>query len=177
MSTLHQSALQLYEGQTWPSMSGMKPCSLDIRDNILRAYDEHRGLPRALAALFGVSRAFGEKLAQRRRSTSQIAPRPPAGGRKPSCDPGALAVVRQVLPEHTDATLAERCARLGPRRGLWVSASTMSSLLTRLGLPRQTRNSTLPNGIRHGSSRHGHTTGSSSRRSTGGACKSSRNLG
>jgi transposase len=150
-------------------MGSMKPYSLDLREKILRAYDEHRGSQRALAALFGVSRAFVEKLVQRRRRTGQLAPRPHAGGRKPSCDPAALAVVRQVLQEQADATLAELCERLGHRRGLRVSVSTLSRLLTRLGLPRKKSRSTPPNGTPRGSSRRGHTTGRSSRRSTRGA--------
>jgi transposase len=134
-------------------MSAMKPYSLDLREKILRAYDAHRGSQRALAALFGVSRAFIEKLIQRRRSTGQIAPRPHAGGRKPSDDHEALAVARQGLQEHTDATLAELCERLGQRRGLWVSVSTMSRLLTRLGLPRKKSRSTPRSVTRRGSSR------------------------
>ena len=150
-------------------MIAMKPYSLDLREKLLHAYDEHRGSQRALAALFGVSRAFVEKLIQRRRHTGQIAPRPHAGGRKPRCDQAALAVVRQGLQEQTDATLAELCERLGQRRGLWVSVSTMSRLLTRLGLPRKKSRSMPLNGTRRGSSRHGHTTGRSSRRSMYGA--------
>jgi transposase len=144
----------------------MKPYSLDLREQLLRAYDEHRGSQRALAALFGVSRAFVEKRVQRRRTTGTIAPRPHAGGRKPRCDHAALAVVRQVLQEQTDETLAELCERLGQRRGLWVGVSTMSRLRTRLGLPHNKSRSTPPNGTRRGSSRHGHTTGRPSRRST-----------
>jgi transposase len=147
----------------------MKPYSLDLHEKILRAYDEHRGSQRALAALFGVSRAFVEKLVQRRRSTGQIAPGPHAGGRKPSCDHAALAVVRRALQEQTDATLAELCERLGQRRGLWVSVSTMSRLLTRLGLPRKKSRSTPRRGTRREPSRRGHTTGRSSRRSRRGA--------
>jgi transposase len=158
-------------------MSDMNPSSLDLREKILRAYDEHRGSQRALAALFGVSRAFVEKLIQRRRSTGQMAPRPHAGGRTPSCDHAALAVVRQGLQEHTDATLAELCEQLGQRRGLWVRVSTMSRLLTRLGLPRKKSRSTPLNGTRRGSNRHGPTTGRSSRRSMYGACNSSMNRG
>jgi transposase len=85
----------------------MKPYALDLREKILRAYDEHRGSQRALAARFGVSRACIETLVQRRRSTGQMASRPHAGGRQPSGDPAALAVVRQRLQEHTAATWAE----------------------------------------------------------------------
>jgi transposase len=150
-------------------MSDMKPYSLDLREKILRAYDEHRGSQRALAALFGVSRAFVEKLVQRRRTTGLIAPRPHAGGRKPSYDQAALAVVRQVLHEQADATLVELCERLGQQRGLWMSVSTMSRLLRRLGLPRKKSRSTPPNGTRRGSSRHGRTTGGSSPHATCGA--------
>jgi transposase len=147
----------------------MKPYSLDLREKVLRAYDEHRGSQRALAALFGVSRAFVEKLVQRRRTTGLIAPRPHAGGRKPSYDQAAVAVVRQVLHEQADATLVELCEQLGHQRGLWMSVSTMSRLLRRLGLPRKKSRSTRLNGTRRGSSRHGRTTGRSSTPLTCGA--------
>ena len=140
-------------------MSAMKPYSLDLREKILRAYDAPRGSQRALAALFSVSRAFVEKLVQQRRSTGQVAPRPHAGGRKPSYDHAALAVVRQELQEQADATLAELCERLGQRRGLWLSVSTMSRLLTRLGLPRKKSRSTPRSGTRRGSSRRARGTG------------------
>ena len=144
----------------------MTPSSLDLREKILRAYDAHRGSQRALAALFGVSRAFVEKLVWQRRSTGQIVPRPHAGGRKPSYDDAALAVVRQALQEHTDATLAELCERLGQRRGLWMSVATMSRLLTRLGLPRKKSRSTLRSVTRRESSGRARGTGRKSPRST-----------
>jgi transposase len=147
-------------------MTAMKPYSLDLREKILRAYDEHRGSQRALAALFGVSHAFVEKLLQRRRTMGTIAPRPHAGGRKPSCDAMAQEVVRQVLREQADATLEELCARLGQLRGLWVSVPTMSRLLTRLGLPRKKSRSTPPNKTPHGFSRRARLTGRRSPRST-----------
>jgi transposase len=139
----------------------MRPYSLDLREKILRADDEYRVSQRALAALCGVSRAFVGKLVQHRLSQGRIAPRPHAGGCKPSCDPAALAVVRQVLQEHTDATLAEPCERLGQRRGLWLSVSTMSRLFTRPRLPRKKSHSTPADRIRRGSGRHGNTIGRS----------------
>jgi transposase len=150
-------------------MTAMKPYSLDLREKILRAYDEHRGSQRALAALFGVSRAFVEKLLQRRRTLGTIAPRPHAGGRKLSCDAMAQAVVRQALREQADATLAELCARLGHQRDLWVSVPTMSRLLTRLGLPRKKSRSTPPSGTPRGPGRRARPTGRRSRRSTSSA--------
>jgi transposase len=115
----------------------MKPYSLDLRQKILRAYDQRFGSQRALAALFGVSQAFLEKLLHRRRTTGQIAARPHAGGRQPRCDTTALAVVRQLVLEQPDATLAELCSQLQQRQGLRVSVATMCRLLQRLDLPRK----------------------------------------
>ena len=118
-------------------MLDMKPYSLDLREKLLCAYDAHRGSQRALAALFGVSRSFVEKLLQRRRSTGTIAPRPHAGGRRPSCDAAARELLVLMLRDQPDATLEELCAQLGQRRGGWVSVPTMCRLLRRLGLPRK----------------------------------------
>jgi hypothetical protein len=59
----------LPDGQGWRHPTRMKPHSLDLREKILRAYDEHLGSQFALAALFGVSRSFVEKLRPRRRTT------------------------------------------------------------------------------------------------------------
>ena len=115
----------------------MKPYSLDLRQKILHAYDHQRGSQRAMAALFGVSRAFFEQLLRRRRMTGEIAPRPHAGGRQPRCDPAALALVRQLVREQPDATLEELCAQLLHRRGLRLSVVTMCRVLQRLGLPRK----------------------------------------
>jgi transposase len=136
-------------------MLDMKPYSLDLREKILRAYDERRGSQRALAALFSVSRSFVEKLLQRRRSTGTIAPRPHAGGRQPSCDAAARELLVLMLRDQPDATLEELCAQLGQRRGLWVSVPTISRLLTRLGLPRKKNLFTPPSVTRRGSSRRG----------------------
>jgi transposase len=137
----------------------MKAYSLDLREKLLRAYDERRGSQRALAALFGVSRAFVENLLRRRRTTGTIAPRPHAGGRQPSCDMAARELVARLLQEQPDATLEELCAQLGPRRGGWVSVPTMSRLLRRLGLPRKKNHFTPPSVTRRGSSRRVRGTG------------------
>jgi transposase len=115
----------------------MQPYSLDLRQKILHAYDQHRSSQRALAALFGVSQSFLEKLLHRRRTVGEIAPRPHAGGRQPRCDAAALAFVRQVVQAQPDATLAELCAQLQQQRGLRLSVATMCRLLQRLGLPRK----------------------------------------
>jgi transposase len=138
----------------------MKPYSLDLREQLLRAYDEHRGSQRALAALFGVSRACVEHLLQRRRTMGTIAPRPHAGGRQSSWDRAARELVVLILREQPAATVEERCAQLGQRRGVWVRVPTMCRLLRRLGLPRK-NNRFMPLSVtRRGSSRRGRGPGS-----------------
>jgi transposase len=143
----------------------MKPYSLDLRQKILQAYDHQLGSQRALAALFGVSHACLEQLLRRRRTTGAIAPRPHAGGRQPHCDPAALALVRQLVREQPDATLAELCAQLQQRRGLRISVATMCRVLQRLGLPRKKSPSMPRNATRRGSSRPVPPTGSGPPRS------------
>jgi transposase len=131
----------------------MKPYSLDLRQKILRAYDQRLGSQRALAALFGVSQSFLEKLLHRRRTAGEIAPRPHAGGRQPRCDGAALGLVRQLVRDQPDTTLEELCTRLQQQRGVRVSVATMCRLLQRLGLPRKKSPSMRPNARPHGSSR------------------------
>ena len=86
---------------------GMKADSRALRQKILRASDQRLGSQRAIGALFGVSQSFVEKLLRRRRTSGDIAPRPHAGGRRALCDEVALAVVRRLVHEPPDATLAE----------------------------------------------------------------------
>jgi len=147
----------------------MKPYALDLRQKILRAYDQHLGSQRALAALFGVSQSFLEKLLHRRRTAGEMAPRPHAGGRQPRCDDVALALVRQLVQDQPAATLEELCTQLEQQRGVRVSVATMCRLLQRLGRPRKKRPSMLLNATRRGSSRPALLTGSGRRRSISGA--------
>jgi transposase len=119
----------------------MKPSSLDLRQNILRAYDQQLGAPRALAALFGGSHACLEPWLPRRRATGDMAPRPHGGGRPPRCDPAALGLVRHLLQEPPAATLAELGTPLQQRRGVRGRLATMARRRKRLGLPRKKQRS------------------------------------
>jgi transposase len=76
--------------------------------------------------MFGVSQSFVDKLLRRRRKSGDITPRPHAGGRQASCDAAALSLVRRVVHEQPDATLAELCEQLQAQRNLHGSVPTMS---------------------------------------------------
>ena len=153
----------------------MKAYSIDLREKILRACDERLGSQCAIATLFGVSQSFVEKLLRRRRTTGDISPRPHAGGRRAICDATALAHVRRLVHEHSDATLAELSAQLEAQHGLRVSVPTMGRIVLSLKLPRKKSRST-PTSVRPtGSSRRAQLIKKRSRRSTPRASSSSMN--
>jgi transposase len=144
----------------------MRAYSLDLRQKILRACDQHIGSQRTIATLFGVSQSFVEKLLRRRRTTGEISPQPHAGGRKARCDTAALAYVHHLLQAQADATLEELCARLPAQRGLRVSVPTMSRIVTSLGLPRKKSRSTPASGTPRVSGRRAGSIARGSHRST-----------
>jgi transposase len=154
---------------------GMKAYSIDLRQKILRACDQRLGSQRAIAALFGVSPSFVEKLLRRRLATGDISPRPHAGGRRAICDATALAHVRRLVHEHPDATLAELSAQLEARHGLRVSVPTMGRIVLHLKLPRKKSRSTPMSVTPNGSSRRARPIRKRSLRSTPRASSSSMN--
>jgi transposase len=154
---------------------GMKAYSFDLRQKILRACDQRLGSQRAIATLFGVSQSFVEKLLRRRRTTGEIAPCPHAGGRRALCDEAAVAVVRRLVQEQPDATLAELCERLLAQQGLRVSVPTMGRLVIALRLPRKKSHSTPASRTPSASSRHGRPITRKLRRSIPSALSSSMN--
>jgi transposase len=138
----------------------MKPYSLDLREKILRAYDGGSSSQRAVAALFGVSRSFIEKLLQRRRTVGRIAPLPHAGGRQPKLNDAAL--VRRLVKQQPDATLDELRERAEAAHGPAVSRATMSRWLRRWQLPRKKSRSTGLSETPRASGQRGRTTGNKS---------------
>lgn len=147
----------------------MKAYTLDLRQKILRACERRLGSQRTIAALFGVSQSFVEKLLRRHRMTGELTPRPHAGGRKASCDAAALACVRRLVQEHSDATLEELSALLLAHQGVRISVSTMSRIVTYLRLPRKKSRSTPASGTPRASSRRAGSTVKALHRSTAGA--------
>lgn len=116
--------------------------STDLREKIVRAYDEGLGSQRAIAELFGVSRSFVEKLLRRRRLTCEVVALPHGGGRRPLCHKQERELVHRLVESQPDATLDELCAAVERRRRLRVSRPTMSRLVRRLDLPRKKSRST-----------------------------------
>ncbi len=132
----------------------MKAYSVDLRQKIVRAYDNKLGTQYQIAEIFGVSRAFVQNVLRRRRTTGSIAPLPQRGGAKRALDDEALRVVRRLVNQRPDATLEELCEAVDVELGIRVSVPTMCTVLNkRLGLPRKKSHSTPMSGTLRGYSR------------------------
>jgi transposase len=111
----------------------MAAYALDLRQKILRAWERRLGSQRTLADVFGISRAFVEKVGRQPRTTGNIAPTPHAGGQKPRLDATAHATIRRLVSDDANATLQELGAGVAAETGVRVSVATMGRVLQRLG--------------------------------------------
>ena len=91
----------------------MKPYSMDLRERVARALDEHRGSLRQIAKQFYVSISFITRLFQRRRQTGSLNPKPHSGGHPPALQHKDLPTLTALIGKHPDATLQELRDRLG----------------------------------------------------------------
>ncbi|MEN1681011.1 MAG: IS630 family transposase, partial [Planctomycetota bacterium] len=110
----------------------MEAFSMDRRERVMAAYDAGEGGSRAIAARFGGSGAFVQKLLMLRRQHGSIAALPWRRGRKPKLAEKQLDRLCWLVAEKPDRTLGETRRRLR----LPVSISTLSLVLRKLGFTR-----------------------------------------
>ena len=115
----------------------MKAYSIDLRRKIVESYDRGDKTQSAIAESFGVSLSFVEKLLRRRRMRGDIAPLPHGGGIKPLLDEYALELLKTLVKEQPDATLAEVCDEVWEHRRIRVSTPTMCTALKKLNVGRK----------------------------------------
>ena len=105
------------------------PYDVALRQRAVRAYARGEGSYAHLAALFEVDHRTLERWVAQWRTTGSVAPRPRGGGWRCPIDP---VVLRAVVRERADATLAELC-RAYNRRVPRAQRTTRSSLHRALG--------------------------------------------
>lgn len=108
----------------------MSTLSLDLRERILAAYDNHEGTRDEVARRFRVSVGMVKKLLQQRRRIGDIAPQHHRAGRKPLILGTHQAQMRELLAQKPDLTLKE----LRQRLGLGCSLPAVHYALERMGL-------------------------------------------
>jgi transposase len=93
----------------------MAPYSMNLRTRILR--DADAGLPsKAIAVKYAVSRAWVDRVKQRRRETREVAPRKQTTSRGRTLSPDEEVRLVALITVQPDATLtdAPRCRRGRP---------------------------------------------------------------
>jgi transposase len=111
----------------------MRPYSLDLRERVAAAIDNHEGSMRSIARVFRVSTSFVVRLLRHRRATGTLAPEPHRGGVPPALGPDDLEQLAALVREQPDATLEQ----LKQRGGFSVSLKTLWYALDNLGLTRK----------------------------------------
>ena len=112
----------------------MKVYSEDLLKKILQAVD--RGRPKSEAArTFGVSRSSVKRYAAARREGRPLSPRkhPKHPGSEPKLDERARKILQADVEARPATTLKDRCRFLEEALGVWVSESTLSRLLRKMG--------------------------------------------
>jgi transposase len=115
----------------------------DLRRKVIEAWLAGRGSQEALAAIFGVSRSWIQKILRHQRRTGETARGTWKHGPAPRV---SAARYRQAVARYPAATLPELGRRLG------VSAPTVCRTLKRLGITRKKRVSMRRSGRRRASS-------------------------
>jgi transposase len=113
----------------------MNAYSLDLRKKIVKA--KERGMPTVeVAKTFGVGVSTVKRYAATAREGRPLAPKKRPGS-KPKIDEGARRLLEADLEERPAATLPERREFLRRTCRVWVSDSTVSRMLKRLGWTRK----------------------------------------
>lgn len=103
-----------------------KTYSMDLRERVAKAVDEG-DTPEEAAETFGVSRAWVYGLLKRRNETGSLEPNLSGRTGRPAKLAGHEALLRQLVDETQDATLAEICEKLPVK----VSVVTVFNALRR----------------------------------------------
>jgi len=117
----------------------MQAYSVDLRQRVVRAYEQGEGSISELAARFGVSTAFVKKLLRRWRLTGDLAPLAHGGGKPKSLTERQHQLLKRKVRGQSDISLAELQSFLDEQESVSVHVSTISRALASLGLPLKKR--------------------------------------
>lgn len=115
----------------------MQPYSLDLRERIVRAYEQGQGSIAEVAVQFSVSISFVKKMLRQWRQTSDLTPLPHGGGKPPSLTPRQMHLLKRKVQQQSDISLADLQDLLSEQESVKVHLSTISRALSKLGLPRK----------------------------------------
>lgn len=116
----------------------MRAYPIELRQRIVDAYLHREGSIRQVAERFQVAHSYVQTLLKQHRELGHVRP---LGSSKRRGKPPLLekheALVRTLLEQHNDATLAELCQTIEAQTGLHVAQSTLHRYLGSLQLTRK----------------------------------------
>jgi transposase len=114
----------------------MPALSMDVRERIVKTYEQGQTSIREVAKQFKVSKTTVSNLLKLKRETGQIKPKP-ASGEKPSQLLGKENQAVAMVEEYPDYTLSEYCELWLERTGISIGESQMCRFLQALKLTRK----------------------------------------
>src|SRR5918993_3773604 len=115
----------------------MQAYSLDLRQRVVRAYEQGHGSIAEIAEQFSVSTGFVKKMLRQWRSTGDLSPRPHGGGKPASLSAQQRLRLRRKVRERDDISLAELQDYLREEERVEVHVSTICRALRQADLPRK----------------------------------------
>ncbi|MFM7220061.1 MAG: transposase [Nodosilinea sp.] len=107
----------------------MKPYSLDLRQKVVETYEAGGISQRQLAKNFRVTLSFVQGLLKRKRELGTIAPKVRTKQTPTKLNAQQLDVLRQLVEEQPDATLAEFQERLQQKTGISIGIATVDRMI------------------------------------------------
>lgn len=117
----------------------MQAYSLDLRQRVVRAYEQGHDSIATIAERFSVSVGFVKKMLHLKRATGDLEPRPHGGGRRASLTPRQRQLLGRKVSAQNDISLAELQVVLQETEGVMVHVSTICRALSQLDLPHKKR--------------------------------------
>ena len=114
----------------------MKPYSIDLREKVVKAYQQGKTSIRKVAARFDVSKAFVQKLLKQKQTTGHVQSQKQGGSLKSVLHSYAAQLV-EMVEKSPDGTLSEYCEYWLQNHNQSVSPSMMCRELKKLNLTRK----------------------------------------
>ena len=115
----------------------MRAYSLDLRQRVVRAYEQGHGSIAEIAEQFSVSTGFVKKMLRQWRSTGDLSPLPHGGGRRASLSERQRERLRRKVRQQDDISLVELQDYLREEEQVEVHVSTICRALREADLPRK----------------------------------------
>ena len=126
----------------------MSPFPIELRTRVVAAVEQGEHSIKEVSRLFNVGVTFVKKMLKRSRAGEALEPRH-GGGTEPLIKEKELALLRQEIDQHPDATLEELQKELLEQCDVKASLPTICRALKQLHLPRK-KKSRLPGTGRKG---------------------------